>query len=66
MDRDYLKALEVQEITGLSRSQSYKLIAELNGRLVRNGEKIIPGRVRKSFFEDIYGLNIHFKNGVTR
>ena len=45
---------DVMTITGLSRSKSYKIIADLNRELSDRGYCVIPGRIAKSYFHERY------------
>ena len=45
---------DVMIITGLSRSKSYKIIADLNRELSDRGYCVIPGRIAKSYFHERY------------
>lgn len=51
----YVKAAEVAEITGVSKSKAYKIIAQLNDELKAKNYMVISGRVpRKYLMEKIY------------
>lgn len=41
----YVKAAEVAEITGVSKSKAYKIIAQLNDELKAKNYMVISGRV---------------------
>lgn len=55
MESVYVKAAEVAEITGVSKSKAYKIIAQLNNELKAKNYMVISGRVpRKYLMEKIY------------
>lgn len=55
MESVYVKAAEVAEITGVSKSKAYKIIAQLNNELKAKNYMVIHGRVpRKYLMEKIY------------
>lgn len=51
MTRQLIGAEEVAEITGMSKSYSFKLIKTLNTELAAQGIVTIPGKVQRSYFE---------------
>lgn len=51
MTRQLIGAEEVAEITGMSKSYSFKLIKTLNAELAAQGIMTIPGKVQRSYFE---------------
>ena len=53
----FLTAQEVADILGISKSASYKIIAELNKELKTKGYYIVCGKVNRRFFEEkcLYG-----------
>lgn len=56
METYYMKASEVAEITGVSKSKAYKIIAQLNNELKAKNYMVISGRVpRKYLMKKIYG-----------
>lgn len=46
----FLRAEEVQQILGVSKSYAYKVIKEMNSELQRQGFHTIAGRVSKQYF----------------
>lgn len=46
----FLRAEEVQQILGVSKSYAYKVIKEMNSELRRQGFRTIAGRVNKQYF----------------
>lgn len=46
----FLRAEEVQQILGVSKSYAYKVIKEMNSELQRQGYRTIAGRVSKQYF----------------
>lgn len=46
----FLRADEVQQILGVSKSYAYKVIKEMNSELQRQGFRTIAGRVSKQYF----------------
>ena len=46
----FLRAEEVQQILGVSKSYAYKVIKEMNSELQRQGFRTIAGRVSKQYF----------------
>lgn len=46
----FLRADEVQQILGVSKSYAYKVIKEMNSELQRQGFRTIAGRVGKQYF----------------
>ena len=55
MESVYVKAAEVAEIIGVSKSKAYKIIAQLNNELKAKNYMVISGRVpRKYLMEKIY------------
>lgn len=58
MNKLFMKAEEIQEELGISKTYAYKIIKELNGELEKMGYKTLAGRVsRKLFNEKFYGIN---------
>lgn len=52
----FMKAEEVQEFLGVSRTESYRIIKKLNEELKANGYMVISGRVSRKYLEEkIYG-----------
>ena len=45
---------DIMTLTGLSKSKSYKIIAELNGELELQGYRTISGRVSQTYFRKRY------------
>lgn len=46
----FLRAGEVQQILGVSKSYAYKVIKEMNSELQRQGFRTIASRVSKQYF----------------
>ena len=46
----FLRADDVQQILGVSKSYAYKVIKEMNSELQRQGYRTIAGRVSKQYF----------------
>ena len=58
MDKLFMKAEEIQEELGISKTYYYKIIKELNEELEKMGYKTLAGRVSRKFFnEKFYGIN---------
>ncbi len=58
MEELFIRASEIEELLGVSKSMSYKLIHELNEELKAKGYKTLNGKLsRKYFMERFYGLN---------
>ena len=54
----FMKADEVQEFLGVSRTESYRIIKQLNEELKANGYMIITGRVSRKYLEEkVYGYS---------
>ena len=52
----FMKAEEVQEFLGVSRTESYRIIKRLNEELKTNGYMVISGRVSRKYLEEkVYG-----------
>ena len=52
----FMKAEEVQEFLGVSRTESYRIIKRLNEELKSNGYMVISGRVSRKYLEEkVYG-----------
>ena len=52
----FMKADEVAEALGVSKTYAYKLIRKLNAELKDQGCIVLSGRIdRKFFFEHLYG-----------
>ena len=52
----FMKAEEVQEMLGVSRSESYRIIKKLNDDLKAKGFIVLSGRVSRKYLEEmIYG-----------
>ena len=50
MSNTFLKAEEVAQILGISKSHAYKIMQKLNTELKEKGFLIIAGRVNKQYF----------------
>ena len=58
MNKLFMKAEEIQEELGISKTYAYKIIKELNEELEKMGYKTLAGRVSRKFFnEKFYGIN---------
>jgi len=56
-DSIFMKAAEVQEYLGVSRTESYRIIKRLNEELAKGGYIVISGRVSRKYLEErIYGF----------
>ena len=54
----FMKADEVQELLGVSKSEAYKIIKQLNDSLKARGYIVISGRVNRRYLEEmIYGYS---------
>lgn len=52
----FVKAEELQELLGISRSESYRIIKKLNDDLKEKGFIVLNGRVSRKYLEEmIYG-----------
>ena len=52
----FVKAEELQELLGISRSESYRIIKKLNDYLKEKGFIVLSGRVSRKYLEEmIYG-----------
>ena len=52
----FMKAGEVQELLGVSRSESYRIMKRLNDDLKAKGFIVLSGRVSRKYLEEmIYG-----------
>ena len=52
----FVKAEELQEMLGISRSESYRIIKKLNDQLKEKGFIVLSGRVSRKYLEEmIYG-----------
>lgn len=52
----FMKAEELQELLGISRSESYRIIKKLNDDLKEKGFIVLSGRVSRKYLEEmIYG-----------
>lgn len=52
----FMRAEEVQEYLGVSRTESYRIIKRLNEELKKGGYLVISGRVSRKYLEEkIYG-----------
>lgn len=51
-NKQLLGAKELSKILGMSVLYCYKLIAELNGQLEKDGYMIVRGKVSRAFFEE--------------
>ena len=58
MNKLFMKAEEIQEELGISKTYAYNIIKELNEELEKMGYKTLAGRVSRKFFnEKFYGIN---------
>ena len=54
----FMKADEVQELLGVSKSEAYKIIKQINDNLKARGYIVISGRVNRRYLEVmIYGYS---------
>lgn len=52
----FVKAEELQDMLGISRSESYRIIKKLNDQLKEKGFIVLSGRVSRKYLEEmIYG-----------
>ena len=52
----FMKADEVQELLGVSRSEAYRIMKKLNDDLKERGFIVLSGRVSRKYLEEmIYG-----------
>ena len=52
----FVKAEELQDMLGISRSESYRIIKKLNDQLKEKGFIVLSGRVSRMYLEEmIYG-----------
>jgi len=60
----FMKAEEVQELLGVSRSESYRIMKKLNDDLKAKGFIVLSGRVSRKYLEEmIYGYpNVSTEN----
>lgn len=55
----FVGASDICEILGVSKSQSYKIIKELNAELAAKGYRTLTGRVSTQYFmEQFYGMPV--------
>ena len=52
--KQFLTAKDIQDILGVKQAKSYEIIRQLNAEMLREGYKIIRGRVNKQIFEKRY------------
>lgn len=53
----FIKAIEIAEIMGKSKSYGYKVVRELNKELENKGFMIVEGQTnRQYFYERFYGV----------
>lgn len=53
----FIKAAEISEVMGKSKSYGYKVVRELNKELSEKGYMIVEGQTnRQYFYERFYGL----------
>ena len=55
-DKQFLKAKDLQEITGRKQSYCYGIIRKLNQELTDQGYMVIPGQVQTSYFMERFRL----------
>ena len=48
---------DIMLLLGISRSHAYKIMKELNDELFSSGYHFVRGRVRRSYFDERFGLN---------
>ncbi len=56
-NKQFLKAEDVQEITGRGPSYCYKLIRQLNDELAGKGYLVIRGQVQTAYFMERFMLD---------
>ena len=66
MDKRLVGVDYVESVMGVSRSQAYKIIRELNDELVGQGKKVVQGRVSKSYLEEAYFGQREARDGLVR
>lgn len=54
MKRLYYTAKDIQELLGVSKSKSYKIIRELNSELSQKGYIVVSGKIPRKFLEEKY------------
>lgn len=52
--KQFLTAKDIQDILGVKQAKSYEIIRQLNAEILREGYKVIRGRVNKQIFEKRY------------
>ncbi|AKL75094.1 MULTISPECIES: ICEBs1 excisionase [Bacillus] len=52
--KQFLTAKDIQDILGVKQAKSYEIIRQLNAEMLREGYKVIRGRVNKQIFEKRY------------
>ena len=50
MENNFMRAEDVAEILGVSKSFAYKVMQKLNGELKKQGYVTIAGRVNRQYF----------------
>lgn len=66
-ERRFLSALDVVEITGLSKSASYILIKQLNTELEKKGFLTVRGKVINTYFyERFFGKEVDNRASLQR
>lgn len=50
MDNNFMKAEDVAEVLGVSKSFAYKVVKKLNDELKQQGYVTIAGRINKQYF----------------
>lgn len=64
MERQYLTAEDIQEITGVKQTKAYAVIKELNKELEEKGIFTISGRVSKRYLKREHNVGLIQKRCV--
>lgn len=57
MNEKFLKVEDVMQILDISKSVAYKIMRQMNDKLVKKGYAVIRGKIsRKCFEERFYGM----------
>ena len=55
---NYYTAKDIMDILGISKTNAYKIIRQLNGELMKMGYLVVTGKVSRKFFnEKFYGMS---------
>lgn len=66
MEKQLVGVDYVESVMGVSRSQAYKIIRELNDELVTQGKKVVKGRVSRDYLEEAYFGKREAQYGLVR